>query len=761
MKRKSKPKHSAAAPPPAPPSKALAPTSHRPRLRWLFRLGAMTLVPLALLGLAELGLRLAGYGYNPDFFVPLRIGSEDYWVQNENFSRRFFPGDASRQPGALRMTARKAPGTVRLFVLGESAAMGDPEPAYGPARYLEVLLRTRHPDREFEVINVAFTAINSHVILPIARECARHDADAWIIYMGNNEMVGPFGAATVFGAQSPPRTWVKLSLALQRTRLGQLASHVGRTLRKQPTDAAAWQGMQMFLNNRVAPDSPKRFAAIRNFAGNLDEMLQLAGRRQVPVLLNTVAVNLHDSPPFATWPNTNLTLADSNQLQMLLAAATTETSRSNWTATVGALQAALKLDAANADLHFKLAGALAQAGDATNSLIHYQQACDLDALPFRTDSRLNNVISNASHAATVSLLNSAAAISAQTGRRPCGHETFHEHVHFNFDGAYQLGRAWTEHIEKLLPLGPPLHDWPSRSRCDELLGLSAWNRKVILESMVRRLQEPPLNQQPNNADRIKALEVEQQRLLNTMTPDKVQQTRTQFTNAINAHPNDHYLREGYATFQQLTGDLPGALREWQTVGQLLPHDFLPHFQSGVLLARMGRHDEAQTSLRQALGLRPALTEGWLELARSYNASAQWQPALTALQQARRFRPQDAGLCANEAKLRAQLGQTNEAVLLYRQAIALNPAFAEAHAALGESLLQAGRVAEATEAFAAAVRLRPGFVAARLNLAVLLARLGQRDEAVQQVQAVLQLEPANALAADLLRQLTSAGEVPAR
>ena len=45
------------------------------------------------------------------------------------------------------------------------------------------------------------TAINSHAILPIARECARRDGDLWIIYMGNNEMVGPFGAGTVFGSR--------------------------------------------------------------------------------------------------------------------------------------------------------------------------------------------------------------------------------------------------------------------------------------------------------------------------------------------------------------------------------------------------------------------------------------------------------------------------------------------------------------------------------------------------------------------------------
>ena len=56
--------------------------------------------------------------------------------------------------------------------------MGDPEPAFGAGRYLEALLRERFPARKFEVVNVAITAINSHVIRAIARDCARQPAAA-------------------------------------------------------------------------------------------------------------------------------------------------------------------------------------------------------------------------------------------------------------------------------------------------------------------------------------------------------------------------------------------------------------------------------------------------------------------------------------------------------------------------------------------------------------------------------------------------------
>ena len=133
------------------------------------------MLPLLLLAALEITLRLAGYGFDPHFFKKMQIGGEDYYVQNDAFSYRFFPPQNARNPGVLRMRAVKPPGTIRIFVFGESAAMGDPEPAYGPARYLEVQLRQKFPGTKFEIVNVAFTAINSHVIVPIARECARLD----------------------------------------------------------------------------------------------------------------------------------------------------------------------------------------------------------------------------------------------------------------------------------------------------------------------------------------------------------------------------------------------------------------------------------------------------------------------------------------------------------------------------------------------------------------------------------------------------------
>ena len=170
---------------------------------WLLRLALMLGVPALLLGLAEGAFRLAGYGHPTSFFVASPHHENGALIENAKFAWRFLPPTLARASQPTLLRREKASATTRVFMFGESAAEGDPEPAFGMPRLLEVLLEGRFPGRDFEIINAAVTAINSHAILPIARECAGLDGDFWVLYIGHNEVMGPFGAGTVFcGGQS-------------------------------------------------------------------------------------------------------------------------------------------------------------------------------------------------------------------------------------------------------------------------------------------------------------------------------------------------------------------------------------------------------------------------------------------------------------------------------------------------------------------------------------------------------------------------------
>src|SRR5882762_2271352 len=136
-------------------------------------------VPLAAFALLELGLRLFGYGYSTDFLLKDTHDGKAVLVQNTKFGWQFFGRKMARVPAPCCISRIKPAGTVRIFVFGESAAYGDPQPEFGLPRMLQALLSLRHPGTRFEIVNAAMTAINSHAILPIARDCANADGDIW------------------------------------------------------------------------------------------------------------------------------------------------------------------------------------------------------------------------------------------------------------------------------------------------------------------------------------------------------------------------------------------------------------------------------------------------------------------------------------------------------------------------------------------------------------------------------------------------------
>ena len=95
----------------------------------MFRWLAGSALPLVVLLGLELALRMAGWGYPTHFFVRSKTGWPDLYRENPKFGWRFFPQRVARAPDPVLISRLKAPGTYRIFVLGESAALGDPEPA--------------------------------------------------------------------------------------------------------------------------------------------------------------------------------------------------------------------------------------------------------------------------------------------------------------------------------------------------------------------------------------------------------------------------------------------------------------------------------------------------------------------------------------------------------------------------------------------------------------------------------------------------------
>jgi tetratricopeptide (TPR) repeat protein len=734
--------------------------------RLLFIFIGFVLLPLLLLGALESGLRLGGYGYPTGFFKRIQIGNEEFLVENDKFGLRFFPPELSRSPAPVVMRAKKPPGTYRVFILGESAALGDPKPAYGAGRYLQALLQERFPTIRFEVVCVAITAINSHAILPIARDCARQDGDLWIIYMGNNEMVGPFGAATIFGAQSPPLAYVRLTLALQRTRVGQLLVAGGRKLTGRAKSGVSWGGMKMFMENRIAPDDRRKQSVYENFSRNLENILRTGRQAGMPVILNTVAVNLKDCAPFASVSDTNVGNADRPARDQLWLEGTRAEAQADFPEAAQKYERAAKLDPRSAQLQFQLGSALLRLTNDAAAAEHFARARDFDVLPFRADSRINELVMQAGRrkpAHELALCDASALFASNSPGNIPGREWFYEHVHFNFDGNYVLGRAWAERVEPFLPgiaTNRAAGTWASQETCERRLALTDWNRSTVLEDMLRRLRQAPFTNQLNHAETVESLQTWLRRLRHQMDKQAMARAREVYLEALKRAPEDHRLHENFAEFLTQTGDLAHATEEWRRVQSLIPHHHVAWFEEGQLLRRQGKLADAEPPLLRALNLRPDLAEGWLELGNIHALEGKTEQALKEYERERKLAPEDDRVYYHIGKALSKLGRNAEAMQNLRQALRLNPSFWEARYALGEELGIAGRVPEARKELEEAIRLKPDYAPAHLNLGVALVQLGQLDAALQQFQETLRLDPQNKLAVeyyDKVRQKTGAAK----
>ena len=678
----------------------------------------MVVVPALLLGGLELGLRLAGYGYPTSFFIKNPIPGKTSLVENRRFSLRYFVPELMRIPNPLAFSPAKPPGTLRIFVFGESAAEGDPAAAFGFARILQALLRAQYPDRQIEVINTAVTAISSHVIRPIAHEAAAHEGDVWVVYMGNNEVVGPFGPGTVFGAQVPPLPLIHATLALKATRTGQLMDDLLQRTRHR-SGPSEWNGMEMFLQQQIRQSDPRMTRVYENFGQNLADIVAAGVQSGANVVLSTVGSNLRDCAPLASLHRADLPAGQLAEWDAVYQAGVKLEQDGKLAEAVVQYQRAAQVDDQFADLQFRLGRCENALGHATNARTHFSLARDLDTLRFRADSRLNEIIRRVAgewRSRGVRLADTEAVLSRASTDGIPGAEWFHEHVHLTFAGNYQTARAMAEQIALVLApnaraaAGSPGNQWLSQQDCARRLGLTDCERLRMAQEVSRRTSRPPFTQQLDHATDA-ARRAEQ-------LAELQERDRTNFTASVEIYrqalaraEDDWQIQDNFAGALVLHGEGANAVAHLRRVAELMPHFAQTYHLLGSILIEQNQLADAEACYAQALKLDPDHLESRIGLGR-------------------------VRLAQNRGK---------EAVEEFRRAVDLQPRVARTHNHLGVALLQVGQAAAAESAFRTALQVEPDFLAARLNLGSALLDLGKADEAIAGYQELLRTNPANSVA----------------
>ena len=513
------------------------------RLRfWLPRVGFAILAPVVLLGLTEGALRLFHVGYSTDLMESCTIHGRPSSCYNLFFAAPFFPPGMIKAPQFFSIDPVKPRGAYRIFVLGESAAMGDPDFAYGFSRYLEVMLRRRFPRMNFEVVNTGMVAINSHVSLAIARELAKFQPDMYVVYAGSNEVVGPYGPGAVVTTSSMSLPVIRASIFVRSSRIGQLLVAGG-----QPR--GEWRGMEMFLDKQVRADSPRMQPAYHNFASNLKDIVGVARASGAHVLLSTVATNLRDSAPFGSLHRAGLAPDSLQSWSALVQHGSELEAGQSYAEALKLYDSAARIDDQYAELQFRIARCDWALGDFAAAKEHYTRARDLDTLRFRADSRINEIIratATASGSDAV-LLDTDSLFAGESRNGVIGNELLYDHVHLTPIANYLLARSVFEQVVKTLPNAETKAagstEPPSELECEHLLAFTGHDRARVAAEMADRMQRPPFTKQLNRAEQMQSL-----MLRAAASTESVQDTFAQYQWAIAQYPSDLTLHYKFGFF---------------------------------------------------------------------------------------------------------------------------------------------------------------------------------------------------------------------
>jgi len=545
----------------------------------------------------------------------------------------------------------------------------------------------------------------------------------------------------------------------------------------------------MFENHQLQYDDPSRLRACENFKKNLLDILRAGHEAGVPVVLSTVGSNLKDCAPFASLHLASLSETQKAKWEEAYQSGIPLESAGDYQGALNQFAGAAAVDPQYAELQFRLGSCHLALGNSAQALTEFELARDYDALAFRADTRINQVIKEAADAYAgkgVCFLDAERMLAQNSPEKIPGNELFYEHVHLNFDGNYLLARAFAEQAAKLLPESITAHrqaEWASSEMCDRELAVSSWDRARLWQAVLGRMSEPLYTRQLTHDATVRLCEDKIGELNSRMDSEAPGQTQQLYRQALAHAPADNFLHQNFAQFLGARGALAQATEEAQQVCELLPQRPAQYYDIGNLLIIQGRIDEAEeyftralalqvddadalnglgqiracqqktreavTYFKRALRANPGDPETYLDLGFLEQIRGNSRQSSIYYQNAGRLQPQGMADIFSQAIDFRTLGSEARAIEAFEAVIQLKPDCWQARHLLGLDLAAQGNIEEARVQLLAATRYRPDFAPAHLNLGLMLAKLGRLDEALAEFGITLQIDPTNPAALEYI------------
>lgn len=375
----------------------------------------LLLIPILLILFLEITLFLFNYG---EPFNQWEIVDSQKMMCNPEIAKRYFyTTDAVPYPSQDLFDIEKGKNSIRIFVLGGSSAAGYPFTPNGSfARYVKKRLELIHPNKTIEVVNTAMAAINSYSLLDMMPGILEQKPDVILFYAGHNEYYGALGAGSLESLGNS-RWIVNSMLSANKYRTVQLLRNFiksAMTLIPSSEEKGGTLMSRMANDQMINLGSSVYQTGINQFEGNLDEMLQMAKKANVKVILSDLASNLKDQPPIV-----------SNK----------------------------KSDESSAKYNYSKGVENLSSKDSTKALEYFLKARDLDALRFRAPSEINLIIKKLAAKYDFPFVSAVKRFNELSPNGIVGNNLMTDHLHPTITGYQEIGKLFISKMleENLIP----------------------------------------------------------------------------------------------------------------------------------------------------------------------------------------------------------------------------------------------------------------------------------------------------------------------
>ena len=387
----------------------------RPTPKWFYAVAV--LIPVIFFILLEIFLRIINYGNKYNVFISESKAHPDRLVLNPEIAQKYFTNLKHFPiPTSEAFDKIKKPNTFRIFVLGESSVQGFPYVVTASfpddlKRRLELL----YPDKNIEVINCGISAINSFTIRDFTPAVIKQKPDLILIYTGHNEYYGALGVASSFSG-GKFRSLVNFYIELQKFRSVQLIDNFVEKIAtifksKSVSNQNHETLMEQVVGRSLIPlNSALYNLGVKQFEGNMNDILSLFKGKNIPVILGTLTSNLKNLAPFVSVKENKLPSADS-----------------------------IYSEARNS----------LKSGNPAEAKKLFIEAKDLDELRFRAPEIFNSIIKKLGNKFNYPVVNIDSIFNSSSPQGIVGNNLIIDHLHPNIDGCKLLAKSYYEKMNEM------------------------------------------------------------------------------------------------------------------------------------------------------------------------------------------------------------------------------------------------------------------------------------------------------------------------